>query len=1092
MHFYTASKPWGDILPRYAFLEPILADKRILEIGCGDGSGTIFLKERGASEVIGIDVDGPDFQEALRRQSPSRVSFRAINDSRIEAPSADFDIAIAFGLPEQNDENLFAEIQRVLKPGGYFITANKNPEHPSFSKLYSLKQPEPSMTFEEQVAFLQQHFTRVTVFGQTPFLGFYVGWMGAEDEELPLEMDDVLVADGGEDAAYYVMVCGRDTVAFESQSLIQLPYRRVMNESIKQIPRRSAQDEQLTHLEQKLIESEQEITDLRDQLGKVVGDSKTSQDNETRLQDALNEREQELRGLRVQFGKEAEENRALQESQIDLQEKVKLQEQKIMSLQEQLDKSAETDHETSENKEAILRLENELLDKEKHLDKLRIENDELNRSLETMEERLLATEGQLQQKNDVFIELQRQVENTQDEVAEKVSWLDAARSEVDRLQQQLRDSKLESSTLQKQLKDMAGKVEDARKDSENAARLSKVKEENKGLQLAIKKLGDELVVLREERESYSAERQKLLDVEKQRQGLLDQTSEQLRALQDKYDHIVVEYEEVREKMAAHKAKLQESEAENATMAEELKKIKESNDWWKKTSKEIQDRESTANAEKESLRLSLSSCQEKTAVMRQRLEEQSSKFDEISSKFTEQRERNSELESDLVDMVNRFQNEQAQELNRKRLDRELQERHLLQQQELGEAQEKISDLTKEVYLVRRQEEELAETLAQVRKNATLWRREVEWNKAKQAESEERTDRARMSSKRVSELEQEFAWQSEELDRLRIELQSRQDEVERLHEEVEQTQVGWSQDLNKWERGEKELQQMRADFGELKKIYEEKSEKMNKLEQWLDLERSKGERLTSDIAQVRQELEEQKVKSQQELQTVVDEEQTLQARVATLQKQLGELQEKTAGELSSVHEQVRRREEQMQSLTNKLADMEEDLSSARQESEKLISQIEDKEREIVEIQEKCFQLEERASKVAENQMAGSDYAAEKAKWEAELSASRRRLVELEEMVEQIRKQSSEKEQSLGNKLEDAQKSAADLRQKLEESMKLGDADRLTPPRTEHSVEDVEALKSAVLERDRRIKILEVQLSDRSQRIQKLVRQLTELRK
>ena len=118
MRFYTAERPWGDILPRYAFLEPILVDKSILEIGCGDGTGALFMKDRGARQILGLDQE-EDLQLAKEKEDREGVSFAALQETRIDAPSASFDIVIDFDLAGTGRDGLMSEIQRVLKPTGF-------------------------------------------------------------------------------------------------------------------------------------------------------------------------------------------------------------------------------------------------------------------------------------------------------------------------------------------------------------------------------------------------------------------------------------------------------------------------------------------------------------------------------------------------------------------------------------------------------------------------------------------------------------------------------------------------------------------------------------------------------------------------------------------------------------------------------------------------------------------------------------------------------------------------------------------------------------------------------------------------------------
>lgn len=73
-----------------------LRDKRVLEIGCGDGRLTFQYAHR-ASSVLAIDPDRPSIDEALFQQhlgGPSNIEFRAGSIERLSRPGAPFDVAL--------------------------------------------------------------------------------------------------------------------------------------------------------------------------------------------------------------------------------------------------------------------------------------------------------------------------------------------------------------------------------------------------------------------------------------------------------------------------------------------------------------------------------------------------------------------------------------------------------------------------------------------------------------------------------------------------------------------------------------------------------------------------------------------------------------------------------------------------------------------------------------------------------------------------------------------------------------------------------------------------------------------------------------
>jgi ubiquinone/menaquinone biosynthesis C-methylase UbiE len=119
MRLYSAEKPWGDVLPRYAFLEPVFLNQKVLEIGCGDGSGAFFLKKRGAKEVVGTDLEGPELDAAKKQRKVRGVSFNPFDGQQLDSADSAFDVVIDFHLAAAMNPELLEEIRRVLKPEGY-------------------------------------------------------------------------------------------------------------------------------------------------------------------------------------------------------------------------------------------------------------------------------------------------------------------------------------------------------------------------------------------------------------------------------------------------------------------------------------------------------------------------------------------------------------------------------------------------------------------------------------------------------------------------------------------------------------------------------------------------------------------------------------------------------------------------------------------------------------------------------------------------------------------------------------------------------------------------------------------------------------
>ena len=105
--------------------------KTVLDIGCGSGGITLHLVERhGAAHATGFDVEQPVLEAARRRAAGRGLSDRA---SFVQAPPgplpfADRSFDVIFSkdalLHVPDKDGLFAEIFRVLKPGGVFAASN--------------------------------------------------------------------------------------------------------------------------------------------------------------------------------------------------------------------------------------------------------------------------------------------------------------------------------------------------------------------------------------------------------------------------------------------------------------------------------------------------------------------------------------------------------------------------------------------------------------------------------------------------------------------------------------------------------------------------------------------------------------------------------------------------------------------------------------------------------------------------------------------------------------------------------------------------------------------------------------------------------
>ena len=102
---------------------------KILDCGCGEGRFCRMLAERGAAEVLGIDLCEP-LIEAARNRPADGLSYKLGNVENLEElETASYDLIVSY-LNQCDLENFNRNneaVFRLLKPGGHFIVCNIHP-----------------------------------------------------------------------------------------------------------------------------------------------------------------------------------------------------------------------------------------------------------------------------------------------------------------------------------------------------------------------------------------------------------------------------------------------------------------------------------------------------------------------------------------------------------------------------------------------------------------------------------------------------------------------------------------------------------------------------------------------------------------------------------------------------------------------------------------------------------------------------------------------------------------------------------------------------------------------------------------------------
>ena len=141
-------QPWRLHLEHFTLFKLLgdLSGKSVLDLACGEGFYTRFIKRRGAARVVGVDLSQGMIELARRQEErdPLGIDYQ-VHDAKQLALDETFDVVVAAYLLNyaQTAAELVAmgaAITRHLKPGCRFVTVNNNPrqgvEHFASTRKY--------------------------------------------------------------------------------------------------------------------------------------------------------------------------------------------------------------------------------------------------------------------------------------------------------------------------------------------------------------------------------------------------------------------------------------------------------------------------------------------------------------------------------------------------------------------------------------------------------------------------------------------------------------------------------------------------------------------------------------------------------------------------------------------------------------------------------------------------------------------------------------------------------------------------------------------------------------------------------------------
>ena len=213
----NATDPLNVRLPLYAYTAPLWRERRVLEIGCGEGASAAFLARHGAADVVSLDIDAARLERARARYAGPGVQFVLLEDlQQLAAMSRRFDVVfVPDGEAILSDPDAVARVRNLLREGGFVVVAVPAGERQS--KVFR-----GGVGYYDLADTLAREFRVVRMLGQTPFLGFgLVEFDAAADA---LRVDASLLGGGTEQPSHYIAVAGNDTPPVLGQVLVQVPF----------------------------------------------------------------------------------------------------------------------------------------------------------------------------------------------------------------------------------------------------------------------------------------------------------------------------------------------------------------------------------------------------------------------------------------------------------------------------------------------------------------------------------------------------------------------------------------------------------------------------------------------------------------------------------------------------------------------------------------------------------------------------------------------------------------------------------------------------------------------------------------------------
>jgi SAM-dependent methyltransferase len=241
---------------RYAWAARLLAGSRVLDAGCGTGSGTALLAGC-AREAIGVDTSPLAIDDARRLHARPRLQFRQADMRDLPFDEAEFEAVVCFeALSQVSDPELaLDELARVLGAGGLLLVSVPNRErYPPGNPLHLSE-----MSSAELERSLATRFASVVVYRQQTYhasLLSTAATLAHDDPNVRIDLEARKTWGEPPGSELYAVAAASDG------RLPAEPAEMALGRSIDLVD----QQRRLQDLEQRCVKAEAEVVALRDAL----------------------------------------------------------------------------------------------------------------------------------------------------------------------------------------------------------------------------------------------------------------------------------------------------------------------------------------------------------------------------------------------------------------------------------------------------------------------------------------------------------------------------------------------------------------------------------------------------------------------------------------------------------------------------------------------------------------------------------------------------------------------------------------------------------------------------------------------------------